>query len=56
MRHIGDNYGSILLIPVILVRAWALRMLYTGSSPDDYRFDMGIEFEVMVERHSQYAG
>ena len=29
--------------------------LYLSMGPDDYRFDMGIEFEVRIEGHSQYT-
>ena len=48
------KYGFLLLTPVGTSKG--LVDVDTGSSPGNYRFDMGIEFEVKVEGHSRYTG
>ena len=45
----GNKYGFLLLTPVGTSKG--LEDVDTGSGPVDYRFDMGIELEV-VEGHS----
>ena len=50
-RHIGDEYCFLLLTPVGTSKN--LEYVDTEWVPDDYRFDMGIEFEVRVESRSQ---
>ena len=47
---LGDKYGLLLLTPVGTSKG--LGYVDTG----DYRFDMGIEFQVSIEGHSQYTG
>jgi len=48
-RHPDDKYGFLLLTPVGTSKG--LDDVDTEWNPSDYRFDMGIEFEIRVESH-----
>ena len=49
----SDRYGFLSLIAVGTSKS--LQDVDTGYSPGDQIFDMGIEFEVRVEYHSQFT-